>query len=88
MKPSTAKWLMVVLILACAACAVFYNTVLVHFESWVWDVLFYITLLGLVISFEVIRVKFWRCPKCGRRLSRNKVRIDLKECPYCGTLLD
>jgi len=53
-------------------------TVLTHLMVFFW------IMLGLLIVYLIVKIRFWRCPACGKTLGYWGDRF----CPACGNELE
>ena len=43
---------------------------------------------GVIVLGIIFHFVFFRCPYCGKSLSRAQLKMSLKFCPYCGQNLE
>ena len=51
-------------------------------KGWTQSILFFVA-IGVIIAAIVVRIVFWRCPHCKKRLKLG-FRQEPTKCPNCG----
>ena len=88
MKPREARKRLLILIITLFLLCPVYFFLSATLDFAILDVLFYAAVISIVVAYFLILNKYYRCTKCGRRLTVGKTVFLGENCPYCKAKIE
>ena len=88
MNPRKARMILLMIVIALLLLLLTYVFLLEPLGLPMVKALFLLAVIALLVAFHIILNRYYRCKKCGRRLTVGKTIFFGTKCPHCNAEIE